>query len=131
MQYSENFYNQPPVEEEFKDFMKNFCFEIATNLSSIRITKGLSAEKLAERANIDKSHIYRIENAKKNVGLESLVKLSLALDTPLEEIMPSLIEKNPTKEKINDILKDMSSDELEDVLKELRLRKEIKENSHE
>ena len=126
-----NYNSEGHSDEEFKKFMNNFCFEIATNLSNIRNKKGLSAEKLADKANIDKSHIYRIENAKKNVGLESLVKLSMALETPLEEIIPKLVEKNPTKIEIDECLKNMSSDELEEVLKDLRAKKKMKENSYE
>ena len=59
--------------------------EFAKNLRRIRKERGISQEKLAELADLDRTYIGRIELKNANVSLETVEKLSQALNvSPLE-----------------------------------------------
>lgn len=49
--------------------------------------KGISQEELALLAEIDRSHLGRIERADNNVAVLTLVRIAKVLDTSLEQMM--------------------------------------------
>lgn len=49
----------------------------------IRKDKGVSQEKLAELAELDRTYISDIENGKRNVSIETMFKIANALQSPL------------------------------------------------
>ncbi|QMU30502.1 helix-turn-helix domain-containing protein [Adhaeribacter radiodurans] len=57
------------------------------HLKKIRAEKGMSQQELADRANIAKQTIYRIENAQFAVTLDVLLALSEGLEMPLKDLM--------------------------------------------
>jgi transcriptional regulator with XRE-family HTH domain len=52
-----------------------------------RLKQGLSQEELASRAGVHRTYIGMIERAEKNVTLESIEKLSRALNVPIDYLM--------------------------------------------
>lgn len=50
------------------------------HFKSLRVTKGLSQEQLALKADLDRTYISGIERGKRNVSLVNLVKLASALE---------------------------------------------------
>lgn len=52
-----------------------------------RLKQGFSQEELAARAGVHRTYIGMIERAEKNVTLESIEKLSRALDVPIDYLM--------------------------------------------
>lgn len=52
-----------------------------------RMEKGISQEELALLAEIDRSHLGRIERADNNVAVLTLVRIAKVLDTSLEQMM--------------------------------------------
>lgn len=67
--------------------------EFGANLKKIRETKGLTQLDLATAMNhldsssfIDKTTISRIENARTNITLSNILKLSLALDIDIKNL---------------------------------------------
>lgn len=59
---------------------------IATNIVFLRKQLGLTQEDLAEKANIDRTYIGYIENAKHNVTIGKLVDITTALDIKIEDL---------------------------------------------
>ena len=51
-----------------------------------RYEKGMSVRQLAERANISKSYLQRIEAGEANPSLEIMVRLARVLELPLEHL---------------------------------------------
>lgn len=51
----------------------------------IRKDKGVSQEKLAELAELDRTYISGIENGKRNVSIETIFKIAEALNIPVIE----------------------------------------------
>ena len=51
------------------------------------MAKGISQEDLAYKANLDRTYIAYVENAKKNVTIETLYKITQALDISLSDMV--------------------------------------------
>lgn len=59
----------------------------AKNLKTMRIQRHLSQEELADLAMLDRAYISKLERAVSSATLDTLEKLSLALDTPPSELV--------------------------------------------
>ncbi len=53
------------------------CF--GRNVSTLRQSKGISQEKLAELAGLDRTYISSVERGKRNVSLLNIVRIASAL----------------------------------------------------
>jgi transcriptional regulator with XRE-family HTH domain len=56
-------------------------------LRELRTQKGVSQEKLAELAGVDRTYVSGCERGKRNIGLENLVKLARALKCDAGELL--------------------------------------------
>ncbi len=83
---------------------------VGNKIKALRMEKGLSQEKLANECGLDRTYITYVGNAKKNITIETLFKITQALNISLKdffdmdesEFMPK------KKEKLN-----LSMDDLE------------------
>ncbi|MGL5316524.1 MAG: helix-turn-helix transcriptional regulator [Peptostreptococcaceae bacterium] len=57
-----------------------------SNLKKYRQFNGLTQEELANKVNVRRETIARLENAKYNPSLELAVRISKELDTPIEKL---------------------------------------------
>ncbi|MDK2584609.1 helix-turn-helix transcriptional regulator [Romboutsia sedimentorum] len=57
-----------------------------SHLKKYRQFNGLTQEELANRVNVRRETIARLENAKYNPSLELAVRISKELDTPIEKL---------------------------------------------
>lgn len=60
---------------------------LAFNLRTLRVARGLSQEQLGLSANLDRTFVSQIERAKLNVSLDSLERLSIALDVDASALL--------------------------------------------
>ena len=60
---------------------------IGERIRWLRISKGLSQEQVAELCDLSSGYISNIEMARKKASLKALLKLSKAMDVPLDEIL--------------------------------------------
>ena len=69
--------------------MNNDCLNIkkafGKKLRSIRISKNLSQEKLAELANSDRTYISDVELGKRNISIVNISKLASALQIDIKD----------------------------------------------
>ncbi len=61
--------------------------KLGSAIRSIRKEQGLSQEKLALHAEIDRSYIGRIERGDNNVAFLTLERVAAALDISVEELL--------------------------------------------
>ena len=54
---------------------------------SIRVSKGISQEKLAELAGIDRSYMGGVERGEHNIALINIKRISDALEVPISNVM--------------------------------------------
>jgi len=59
---------------------------LAVNLRKMRHERNLSQEALADLAGIHRNYLGGIERCERNVGLDNLQKLAVALNVPVAEL---------------------------------------------
>jgi transcriptional regulator with XRE-family HTH domain len=64
----------------------NIKIKFGNNIKKLRNRKGLSQEKLAEISDLHRTYISSLELGKRNVALENIQKLALALDCKISEL---------------------------------------------
>lgn len=57
-----------------------------SRVRNLRKARGLSQEALANLCELDRSYIGGIERGERNIGLNNIQKLSIALDVELSEL---------------------------------------------
>jgi transcriptional regulator with XRE-family HTH domain len=68
----------------------NVYAELATKIRKLRNKKGWSQEELAERAGLHRTYISHIENAKREISVETLCKVARGLDVTPSELMKGI-----------------------------------------
>lgn len=60
---------------------------LGSAIRRVRLSKGISQEKLALLAEVDRSYVGRVERGDNNVAILTLSKLALAMDITLTKLM--------------------------------------------
>lgn len=60
---------------------------LSANIKRIRLEKGISQEKLALKANIDRSYMSELERCLANPSIEALLKIANALEVPPSDLV--------------------------------------------
>lgn len=60
---------------------------LSTNIKRIRKEQGISQEKLALKADIDRSYMSEVERSLANPSIEALIKIGNALDVTPSELL--------------------------------------------
>jgi transcriptional regulator with XRE-family HTH domain len=60
---------------------------LARAVRRLRSERGVSQERLAERAGVHRVYMGDVENARRNVGLENLTRIARALEVPLSRLI--------------------------------------------
>jgi len=63
-------------------------WQFGRNIARIRSTAGISQEKLAEMANIDRTYICGIECGRRNPGIKNVIAIARALGVSLDSLFP-------------------------------------------
>ncbi len=69
---------------------KQFLDALAKRIASIRKQKGMTQEKLAAEADIDRVALANIETGKRRPTVTTIYKIASALDTRVEDIFKRL-----------------------------------------
>ncbi len=72
------------MQDKFSEYEQNIYTNIGSNIKIYREKANISQEKLAEEVNCSREFINRIENNKDKPGLPLLIKISFALNIPVE-----------------------------------------------
>lgn len=59
----------------------------ASNLKRLRLAKGLSQEKLAERAGLHRTYVGSVERAERNISIDNIELLAHALQVTVAELL--------------------------------------------
>ena len=63
--------------------------KVGQRIKEIRGPLGISQEALANKAELDRTYVTDVENGRRNISIENLEKLILALDTSVAEFFNS------------------------------------------
>jgi len=82
---------------------------IYLKIRDIRQARGLTVNSLAEKIGEDHQKVGRIERGKRSLTIDYLMKISKALDTPLEDFLKSAdpAKEAPSPENSLDLLNDI------------------------
>lgn len=64
----------------------NINVRVGKNIRRIRESKNLSQEAFAFKANLHRAYIGQIERGEKNIGLQNLEKIALALEVSIQNL---------------------------------------------
>lgn len=67
--------------------MQRICRILGDNVKAVRLSHGLSQEELAFRADLDRTYISQIERGISNPSILVLLKVSVALNVELAELL--------------------------------------------
>ncbi|HXE55895.1 MAG TPA: helix-turn-helix transcriptional regulator [Tepidisphaeraceae bacterium] len=59
----------------------------AANLKRVRLSAGLSQEKLAARARLHPNYVGSVERSERNVSIDNVEKLARALGVPIAQLL--------------------------------------------
>lgn len=93
---------------------KNFYFQVAKNINTIRLKKKISVYKLSTLTHIETSYIYRIEKGMRNLGVVHLYLIAKAFGVSMDDFMPEETEIKYMR-GIKDILYGCSHSELKEI----------------
>jgi transcriptional regulator with XRE-family HTH domain len=65
---------------------ENIKLKFGRTIKKLRAEKGISQEKLAELSDLHRTYIGSLEMGKRNVSLENINKLAIALDCEISEL---------------------------------------------
>lgn len=77
-----------PNPKAFKEKKDLLCREIGLRIKEIRRSKNMQQQDLAASCNFEKSNMARIESGRVNVTIGTLLKIALALDVPVLNLIP-------------------------------------------
>ncbi len=87
--------------------MTDFLMLVGARIRQLRIQKGLSMAKLAELADLQDTYIGGVERGKRNISLNSLEKIMLALEADPSEALKfgrlEVLEEELDKQNVMDI----------------------------
>lgn len=63
----------------------NIKTKIGLRIKELRANRKISQEKLAELADLDRTYINSVENGRRNISIENIEKISVALQVALQE----------------------------------------------
>jgi transcriptional regulator with XRE-family HTH domain len=63
----------------------NIKIEIGNKIKAFRLKQGLSQEKLALKADLDRTYIPSIEKGERNISIVVLEKLAIALNVSIKD----------------------------------------------
>ncbi len=100
---------------------------IGTRIKEIRKSKNWTQAQLAEMSGIEPSNISHIERAATKVSLPTLVSIANALDTTLDELVYTNLNKSTYVSLgiINDTLQDCSPNELKALTEVIKTTKRV------
>ena len=88
----------------------NYQVNIGKAIIKLRTAKGISQEKMALEAKIDRRYMSDIENGKRNISLDILCKIAQHFDLSLSDFM-AIVEEPSKYDDSNDPLKEWLVDQ--------------------
>lgn len=69
--------------------MSDVAVRFGKRLREVREGTGLSQEKLAELATLHRTYVSSVERGKRNISIENIERLALALGVSMRDLMPA------------------------------------------
>lgn len=70
------------------DLQRNQRKAFGARIRALRAEQGISQEELAHRAELDRSYVGQVERGERNVSLDNIFRLSIALGASVGNLFP-------------------------------------------
>ncbi|MCU6733598.1 helix-turn-helix domain-containing protein [Diplocloster agilis] len=99
--------------------------QMAKNIKNLRVSKGLSQEKLAELVGVTPNYIYRLETGHKKMSLNCLLSILNALDISVDQIIPAKstqedYELSEVQDQLLNIVKGCDENEIAFIMEHMK-----------
>ena len=68
----------------------NIKAKLGSRIKSLRLENKISQEKLSHLSNLDRTYMHSIEKGERNISIETIEKISKALNIPIHELLKDL-----------------------------------------
>jgi transcriptional regulator with XRE-family HTH domain len=65
----------------------DICVRVGRKIRALRRAKGWSQQLLADHAELERAHLSRLEEGRREAGLRVLERIALALDVDVEDLV--------------------------------------------
>jgi transcriptional regulator with XRE-family HTH domain len=65
----------------------DICVRVGNRIRKLRRAKGWSQQLLADHAELERAHLSRLEDGRKEAGLRVLERIATALDVGIEDLV--------------------------------------------
>lgn len=65
----------------------DICVRVGRKIQKLRRAKGWSQQLLADHAELERAHVSRLEQGKREAGLRALERIAIALDVEVAELV--------------------------------------------
>ena len=73
---------------------------IGNKIRELRTSKGYSQEEIADKSNMGRTYMGRVERGEQNISIQNLIQIAFALKVDISDLIPPLSKlKNPAKNK--------------------------------
>lgn len=73
--------------------MSDVAVRFGKRLREVREEAGISQEKLAELAGLHRTYVSSVERGKRNISIENIERLALALGVTMRDLMPETVPR--------------------------------------
>ncbi len=73
----------------------DICVRVGRKIKQLRQAKGWSQQMLADHAELERAHLSRLEEGRREAGLRVLERIAIALDVEVED----LVRRNRAKKE--------------------------------
>lgn len=73
--------------------MSDVAVRFGKRLREVREEAGISQEKLAELAGLHRTYVSSVERGKRNISIENIERLALALGVTMRDLMPETVAR--------------------------------------
>ncbi len=81
--------------------MQNLLRSVGAQIRTIRKAQGISQEKLAERAGLHFTYIGGVERGERNISLQNLNKIAIALGMEIRDLF---LAKDPKQDQLRELM---------------------------
>jgi transcriptional regulator with XRE-family HTH domain len=82
---------------------KNYIFHIGLALARVRKQAGMTQDDLAHASKMNRSHMSNLERNQDRPNWDTIVKLAIGLNMPLDEFVKALTDEKGFKEKFDEL----------------------------
>lgn len=101
------------------DINDDFLQQVGNLIRGVRASRGMTRKMLAKDSSVSERYLANLEQGKGNISINLLRQVAGALNTPIEQVLPSAIIQTPEQSLINELVSRLNKEEQQSALEVL------------